>query len=83
MKAVFIPEGIERQELKYENQRYHVENHARFRSDPAPEIDLFKTHSMTRTDFRSSRWVAVAFLYFGGVILPALSSLLAAGSLPR
>ncbi|MDJ0325529.1 GNAT family protein [Cryobacterium sp. PH31-AA6] len=44
LKAGFAPEGIERQKLKYEHQRYDVETHARLRSDPTPEIELFKTH---------------------------------------
>ncbi|MBC7443258.1 MAG: GNAT family N-acetyltransferase [Ramlibacter sp.] len=41
LKAGFAPEGIERQKLKYEHQRYDVETHSRLRSDPAPEIELF------------------------------------------
>ena len=43
LNAGFVAEGIERQKLKYEHQRYDVETHARLRSDPAPEIDLLKT----------------------------------------
>jgi len=43
LKAGFIAEGIERQKLKHEHQRYDVETHARLRSDPAPQTDLLKT----------------------------------------
>jgi len=39
-KAGFAVEGIERQKLKYEHQRYDVETHSRLRSDPAPKIEL-------------------------------------------
>ena len=43
LNAGFAAEGIERQKLKYENQRFDVETHARLRSDPAPKIELLKT----------------------------------------
>ena len=43
LNAGFTAEGIERQKLKYEHQRYDVETHARLRSDPAPKIELLKT----------------------------------------
>ena len=37
---------------------------------------------MTRTDFRSSPWFAVAFLYFGGVIPASLVVLVDSGFTP-
>jgi len=43
LNAGTTAKGIERQKLKYGHQRYDVETHARLRSDPAPEIDLFKS----------------------------------------
>lgn len=38
--AGFIAEGIEREKLSYDGQRYDVETHARLATDPAPDMPL-------------------------------------------
>jgi len=38
--AGFAPEGIERDKLRYGDQRFDVETHARLRIDPAPPLSL-------------------------------------------
>lgn len=40
-RAGFIAEGIEREKLRYGEERFDVENHARLRSDPAPDLKTF------------------------------------------
>lgn len=37
-RAGFLPEGIERQKLRYGDTRYDVELHARLASDPRPDV---------------------------------------------
>lgn len=37
-RAGFVPEGIERQKLRYGHQRFDVETHARLLTDPAPDV---------------------------------------------
>lgn len=39
-RAGFIPEGIERQKLRYGEERYDVELHARLATDPTPRAEL-------------------------------------------
>lgn len=36
----FIPEGIERAKLRYGDERFDVETHARLRTDPVPVLEL-------------------------------------------
>ncbi|NYE95521.1 RimJ/RimL family protein N-acetyltransferase [Psychromicrobium silvestre] len=38
--AGFVPEGLERQKLRYDDQRFDVVTYSRLRADPAPEVDL-------------------------------------------
>lgn len=38
--AGFVPEGIERAKLRYGDERFDVETHARLRTDPAPALEL-------------------------------------------
>lgn len=40
-RAGFVPEGIERQKLRYGDQRFDVETHARLLTDPAPDVAPF------------------------------------------
>lgn len=42
--AGFLPEGIERAKLRYGDERFDVEAHARLRTDPAPALELFALH---------------------------------------
>lgn len=37
-RAGFIPEGIERERLRYGGERFDVETHARLATDPVPDI---------------------------------------------
>lgn len=37
-RAGFLPEGIQRQHLKYGDKRYDVEIHARLATDPKPDV---------------------------------------------
>ncbi|WP_026819629.1 GNAT family N-acetyltransferase [Arthrobacter castelli] len=37
-RAGFMPEGIERQKLRYGDERFDVETHARLRTDPFPSL---------------------------------------------
>ncbi len=40
-RASFAAEGIERQKLRYGQERFDVETHARLRTDIAPSVELF------------------------------------------
>ncbi len=39
-RAGFVPEGIERQKLRYGTERFDVESHARLRTDPSPNFEV-------------------------------------------
>jgi RimJ/RimL family protein N-acetyltransferase len=43
--AGFLAEGIERQKLRYGEERFDVETHARLAIDPAPKITALPLHS--------------------------------------
>ncbi len=43
--AGFIPEGIERSKLRYGDERFDVETHARLRTDPIPMIAALSMHT--------------------------------------
>lgn len=45
VRAGFVPEGIERQKLRYGDQRFDVETHARLLTDPAPDVAPFPLHA--------------------------------------
>jgi ribosomal-protein-alanine N-acetyltransferase len=45
-RAGFVVEGVEREKLRYDNQRFDVETHARLRTDPAPSLELISTRSL-------------------------------------
>ncbi|MGV9194666.1 GNAT family N-acetyltransferase [Microbacterium sp. MC2] len=40
LRAGFAVEGVERQKLRYDGERFDTETHARLRTDPVPEVQL-------------------------------------------